>query len=113
MRISLFVIGFLISSLLYAFEYFVLQRKEGGFTWINQERAHPLLFDPVDESEILHTIQNQKRDTKKATGFASTLISTRTGAGAVIAGNDLQKIMINFFGLRQSYLGTLQSETKK
>lgn len=87
MRFLLFVIGYLISSLLYASENFVMQGEEGGFTWINQERAHPLLFDPEDESGIIRAIQNLKSDAEKVTGIAPTLITSPTGSGAVIVGS--------------------------
>lgn len=43
MRILLFVIGYLISSLLHASKHFIIGGEEGGFAWINQERTHPLL----------------------------------------------------------------------
>jgi len=64
-----------------------MQGEEGGFTWINQERAHPLLFDPEDESGIIRAIQNLKSDAEKVTGIAPTLITSPTGSGAVIVGS--------------------------
>ncbi len=87
MRLILFVIVYLISSLPHASENFVMQGEDGGFTWINQERAHPLLFDPEDESGIIRAIQNLKSDAEKVTGIAPTLITSPTGSGAVIVGS--------------------------
>jgi hypothetical protein len=123
MRVKIYItffvmIAYCISALLHASERFVLNGGEGGFHWIHQGEAHPLLIDQEEDRAVLRAVKELQSDALKVTGILPAMSYSPGTAEVVIIGTMQQsrwiKQLVNdgkidgalLMGKREKYLIT-------
>ncbi|MBF6627643.1 MAG: glycosyl hydrolase 115 family protein [Proteiniphilum sp.] len=85
--ITLCVLAICISSYSEASERFVLYEGEGGFHWIHQGEAHPLLIDEEEDGAVLRAVKDLQSDAQKVTGILPGMIHSPGTAEVIIIGS--------------------------
>ena len=85
--ITLCVLAICISSYSEASERFVLYEGEGGFHWIHQGEAHPLLIDEEEDGPVLRAVKDLQSDAQKVTGILPGMIHSPGTAEVIIIGS--------------------------
>lgn len=85
--ITLCVLAVCISSYSEASERFVLYEGEGGFHWIHQGEAHPILIDEEEEGAVLRAVKDLQLDAQKVTGILPGIIYSPGTAEVIIIGS--------------------------
>lgn len=85
--ILLGIIAYCISPFLQASDRFVVYEGEGGFSWIYQSKAHPLLIDEKEDGAVLRAVKDLQTDAQKVTGILPEIIHSPRTPAAIIIGS--------------------------